>query len=105
MHHAAFSDEAYHLFRKYQMHVHQQTEDEVTRDGYERFLVKGPLYNDTNQGVTLAPKELPEELQGLVQVDTCQFVPYGAYHQHYRLDGQLIAVAVLDVLPKVYFTE
>lgn len=32
---------------------------------------------------------------------------YGSYHQLYRLDGTLIAMAVLDVLPKcvssVYF--
>jgi arginine-tRNA-protein transferase len=102
LHRAAFSDESFHLFKKYQMTVHHEAEDEVSRDGYERFLVKGPLYNGNDQhGVALNRKELPEELQGLVEVDTCQFVPYGAYHQHYRLDGKLIAVAVLDVLPKV----
>ena len=32
---------------------------------------------------------------------------YGSYHQLYKLDGQLIALAVLDILPKcvssVYF--
>lgn len=32
---------------------------------------------------------------------------FGSFHQHYRLDGKLIAVAVLDILPhcvsSVYF--
>ncbi|CAN0529191.1 unnamed protein product, partial [Ectocarpus sp. 12 AP-2014] len=27
-------------------------------------------------------------------------VPYGSYHQLYRIDGKLIAVGVVDVLPK-----
>lgn len=102
LHRAAFSTESYCLFKKYQMHVHREAEDEVSRDGYERFLVKGPLCNDTEQrGVVRTRTDVPAELRGLVECDTCHFVPYGAYHQHYRLDGKLIAVAVLDVLPQV----
>lgn len=27
-------------------------------------------------------------------------MPYGSYHQLYRIDGKLIAVGVVDVLPK-----
>lgn len=27
-------------------------------------------------------------------------VPYGSYHQLYRIDGKLIAVGVVDILPK-----
>jgi arginine-tRNA-protein transferase len=83
------------------MAVHHEAEDEVTREGFERFLVRGPLYNECAAGVALTERALPAEWRGLVELDCAPFVPYGAYHQHYRLDGQLIAVAVLDVLPKV----
>lgn len=27
-------------------------------------------------------------------------VPYGSYHQLYRIDGRLVAVGVVDILPK-----
>ena len=27
-------------------------------------------------------------------------VPYGSYHQLYRIDGKLVAVGVVDILPK-----
>ncbi|XP_047138842.1 arginyl-tRNA--protein transferase 1 isoform X2 [Hydra vulgaris] len=68
------------LFIKYQMLIHKESIEDCSEAKFLRFLVKGPLE--------------PESI-------------YGAYHQQYYLDGNLIAVGVLDILPlavsSVYF--
>lgn len=62
------------------------------REGFRRFLVQSPLVcppqsphgNEPEQGGAGAAKEEEADFQ----------VPYGSYHQLYRLDGRLIAVRV-----------
>jgi arginine-tRNA-protein transferase len=80
---ASFSRDAYLLYKKYQMAVHNDKEDELTEKKYVNFLVESPLQPDPSQ------------------------THYGSFHQKYYIDDQLIAVAVLDVLPQcvssVYF--
>lgn len=76
---ATFS-EVYSLFKKYQMSVHKETEEDCTEMGYRRFLCDSPLI----------PNKGPEAW-------SCD---YGSYHQHYRIDGKLVAVGVVDILPK-----
>ncbi|XP_043193463.1 arginyl-tRNA--protein transferase 1-like isoform X1 [Amphibalanus amphitrite] len=63
---------SYQVYKQYQMAVHGDTEDKCCMRTFERFLCATPL------------KGAP---------------PYGAYHHQYWLDGELIAVGVLDVLP------
>jgi len=79
-------EESFQLFKKYQMKIHEDKEDEWAESGFKEFLCDSPLAY--------------EEVEG------CQ-VLLGAYHQHYLLDGKLIAVGVLDILPgcvsSVYF--
>lgn len=99
---ASSSEEKYQLYRKYQSRVHGQSDDQISNlRGFQRFLVQssliltlpstGKALNETEEAqwrqLRIYTSHLPEEL------------PYGCYHQEYRLDGQLIAVGVLDILP------
>lgn len=78
-------DESYGVYKKYQMAVHKDTPDECTEEQYKRFLVKTPYFS----GDTTAP------------------LTYAPFHHQYVLDGKIIAVGVLDILPycisSVYF--
>lgn len=80
-----FTEEKYDLFHDYQQHVHHEGPDEISRMGFKRFLCGSPIERRTEP----SGKKL------------------GSYHHCYRLDGRLIAMAVLDLLPHavsgVYF--
>jgi arginine-tRNA-protein transferase len=80
-----FTDEKYELFHDYQQNVHKEGPSEISRAGFKRFLCSSPLERRTEP----SGKKL------------------GSYHHCYRLDGRLIAMAVLDLLPHavsgVYF--
>ena len=80
-----FTEEKYDLFHDYQHHVHHEGPSEISRAGFKRFLCSSPLERRTEP----SGKKL------------------GSYHHCYRLDGRLIAMAVLDLLPHavsgVYF--
>uniref|UniRef100_A0A1I7XGQ3 arginyltransferase n=1 Tax=Heterorhabditis bacteriophora TaxID=37862 RepID=A0A1I7XGQ3_HETBA len=71
------ADESYLLYVKYQNTVHNDKDS--SKAGYKRFLVDSPLFNDDNSGILPA---------------------FGSYHQWYILDGRLIAVGVVDILPR-----
>ena len=71
--------ESYELYKKYQMTVHKDTEDECNEKQYRRFLCDSPLI--PKQGAAGWPCD------------------YGSYHHHYRIDGKLVAVGVVDFLP------
>ncbi|KAK8391328.1 hypothetical protein O3P69_017143 [Scylla paramamosain] len=70
---------SYAVFRKYQLEVHHDSECECDEMSYQNFLVDGPL-------LPWQPGNGPE--QG-----------YGSFHHQYWMDGRLIAVGVLDILP------
>lgn len=86
--HDELTDEKYELFKNYQIHVHHEDPTEVSSSSFKRFLCSSPLRRVTKQ------KGDAER-------------PMGAFHQCYRLDGRLIAMGVLDLLPHsvsgVYF--
>uniref|UniRef100_A0A0W0FCF3 arginyltransferase n=1 Tax=Moniliophthora roreri TaxID=221103 RepID=A0A0W0FCF3_MONRR len=81
---SSYTSEKYKLFEKYQSNIHK---DSSSPRGFKRFLQEPIPYGHP------PPSHLPTH--------------YGSYHQLYRLDGELIAVAVLDILPScvssVYF--
>jgi arginine-tRNA-protein transferase len=77
-----FDQEEFVLYRKYQTKVHK--EKTVTESSYRRFLVDTPI-------VFVPPKS------GDNTVPPCGF---GSFHQQYRIDGKLVAVGVVDILPK-----
>lgn len=83
-----FTKEKYELYSNYQQHVHHDTPSDISESGFKRFLCSSPLHKTT----------------ALVDGKTQQ---RGSFHQCYRLDGRLIAMGVLDLLPHcvsgVYF--
>ncbi|KAI8391164.1 arginine-tRNA-protein transferase [Radiomyces spectabilis] len=83
---ASYTKEKYDVYCKYQTVVHNDKKEELSTKSFKRFLVESPMK---------------------VEKTTNTSVGYGSYHQKYLLDGKLIAMAVLDILPKcvssVYF--
>ena len=79
-----FTEEKYILFDNYQRRVHHEGDSEISRRGFQRFLCSSPLHRHN-----IGSKKI------------------GSFHQMYRLDGRLIAMGVLDLLPQavsgVYF--
>ncbi|XP_052199143.1 arginyl-tRNA--protein transferase 2-like isoform X1 [Diospyros lotus] len=80
---SSFDPEEYALYRKYQIRVHNDTPEHVTESSYKRFLVDTPL-------VFVPPT-------GNGSVASCGF---GSFHQQYLIDGRLVAVGVIDILPR-----
>ncbi|KAI1173173.1 arginine-tRNA-protein transferase [Nemania sp. FL0916] len=84
-----FTEEKYAVYANYQRIVHQEPSSEITRSGFEKFLCNSPLKRETVIASDGHEKRL------------------GSYHQCYRLDGRLVAIGVLDLLPhavsSVYF--
>ena len=72
--------ESFKVFQKYQMRVHNDIESECDEGMYRRFLCDSPLM--PKKGAPGWPCD------------------YGSYHHQYRIDGKLIAVGVIDFLPK-----
>jgi arginyl-tRNA---protein transferase len=84
-----FTEEKYLVYENYQRIVHKESPSEISRSGFKKFLCHSPLRRET--------RALPD---GRTQ-------RLGSYHQCYRLDGVLVAIGVLDLLPHcvsaVYF--
>lgn len=82
------TEEKFALFENYQRIVHKEPPSKITRHGFKDFLCSSPLPRRT------------ETFDG-------QQRRLGSYHQCYRIDGQLVAIGVLDLLPQcvsaVYF--
>ncbi|MCJ1311657.1 Arginyl-tRNA--protein transferase 1 [Agyrium rufum] len=75
-----YSPEKYALFEHYQITVHKESPEHVSAAGFKRFLCSG-----LGQKTYLAAGGKSWKL--------------GSYHQCYRLDGKLVAMGVLDLLP------
>uniref|UniRef100_A0A7E4VH43 Arginyl-tRNA--protein transferase 1 n=1 Tax=Panagrellus redivivus TaxID=6233 RepID=A0A7E4VH43_PANRE len=71
-------EESYALFVKYQSSIHEDAN--TSRKGYEGFLMSSPLIT----------KPADRSIQPVL----------GSYHQQYILDGRIIAVGVIDLLPR-----
>ncbi len=76
---ASFSKEKWNVFLPYQTTIHKETESRWSHASFERFLCSG-----LDQKI-IKSKGITRKM--------------GTYHQCYRLDGKLIAVGVLDLLP------
>jgi arginyl-tRNA--protein-N-Asp/Glu arginylyltransferase len=72
---AVFHQEAFSVYKKYQKAVHKDTDDKLTPEQYTNFLCKSPLVQKEENS------------------------PYGGFHHHYLLDGKIVAVGVVDILP------
>jgi len=86
---AEFSKEKFDLYKQYQINIHCDQAENITEETFNNFLCRSPLV--TRAGPTV---------QGLR-------ISYGSFHQCYRVDGRLVALGVIDLLPHavsgVYF--
>ncbi|XP_037659898.1 arginyl-tRNA--protein transferase 1 isoform X4 [Choloepus didactylus] len=71
--------ESYQIYKRYQMVIHKDPPDKPTVSQFTRFLCSSPL-----------------EVETLPNGPDCG---YGSFHQQYWLDGKIIAVGVIDILP------
>lgn len=104
---ASYTEEKFKLYSSYQEEIHHEAGD-ADSSGFKQFLVESPLVVST-----CASRESCSDPQQPQAIDYPSGRPehlpteYGAYHQLYRLDGQLIAMGVIDILPNcvssVYF--
>lgn len=88
---SSYTEEKFKLYQSYQLNIHHEAKE--GSNGFKRFLVESPLHSDAIPYPATPPDHLPRT--------------YGSYHQLYRVDGELIAMGVIDVLPfcvsSVYF--
>lgn len=84
-----FTQEKFAVYDNYQTVVHRDEPDSRTAKGFKQFLCNSPLRRQTIVGQDGRKRNV------------------GSYHQCYRLDGKLVAIGVLDLLPdcvsSVYF--
>lgn len=85
---SSFDQEEYELYKRYQLRVHNDEPESISKTSYKRFLVDTPL-------IEVLPSSDGDDDDE--NVPPCGF---GSYHQQYRVDGRLIAVGVIDILPK-----
>ncbi|KAL8734700.1 MAG: hypothetical protein Q9166_001356 [cf. Caloplaca sp. 2 TL-2023] len=74
-----YTEEKYKLYENYQLNVHKERSGEFSRTGFQRFLCSG--LGQSHRVINGMKQKL------------------GSYHQCYRLDGRLVAMGVLDLLP------
>ncbi|XP_068617683.1 arginyl-tRNA--protein transferase 1 [Battus philenor] len=83
----ATAKETHEVYVKYQMRIHGDTAEKCSEPKFKDFLVQSPLLEEHTE---VGPPS-----------------GYGSFHQQYWLDGKIIAVGVIDILPKcvssVYF--
>ncbi|CAH2984087.1 unnamed protein product [Chilo suppressalis] len=83
----ATAKETHRVYVKYQTVIHNDKIEKCTEPKFRDFLVQSPLIEEYRD-----------------EGPTCG---YGSFHQQYWLDGNIIAVGVIDILPKcvssVYF--
>lgn len=105
---AQYEEESYQLFRKYQMRVHGEGPDEVSKKGYNRFLVESPLIAEAfDRPLPEAPvtgSQRDASNPSILEVLETKFIEQGLPRSAIRfcvlmLDGELHAVgAALDEL-------
>lgn len=71
-----FNSEEFKIYKKYQIAIHKDQPNEVTKEGYTRFLCRSPLKQEKSGQLTL-----------------------GSFHLQYLFDNQIVAVSVIDILP------
>ncbi|XP_047668361.1 arginyl-tRNA--protein transferase 1 isoform X10 [Tachysurus fulvidraco] len=72
-------DASYQVYKLYQTGIHHDPPDKPSESQFKRFLCDSPLEAETS-------------LDG-------PDMGYGSFHQQYWLDGRIVAVGVIDILP------
>ena len=122
------TQERYQLYKKYQMTIHGDKEEDITELRYAQFLVDSPLYdpNDSassnsdiasiyplytssssssslgqstnNNSNSSSNSSSSSSKLTSSQAHQQHLNMYGTFHQLYRIDNKLIAVGVIDIL-------
>ncbi|KAJ2854130.1 Arginyl-tRNA--protein transferase 1, partial [Coemansia asiatica] len=89
-----YSDEKYRVFEKYQRTIHN---DDTTPERFSSFLCMSPLVHHHCGQDLLSQQEISQDAEHLRTL-----LPHGlgSYHMCYYIDGALVAVGVIDVLPR-----
>ena len=88
-------EESFQVYRKYQVAIHKDKPSKCTANQFTRFLCNSSLIQGggCTTGIILDGDFFPNG--------------FGAYHQQYLIDGKIVCVGVLDILPhcvsSVYF--
>ncbi|KAJ1341578.1 hypothetical protein BSLG_003851 [Batrachochytrium salamandrivorans] len=110
---AEFTQETFDLYKKYQIAIHKDPPSRIQPQQFIQFLVDSPIVSELINDDALCTSSLSDaSLLRCWQVSSespaqqpC--ASYGSFHQKYYIDNILVAVAVLDILPKcvssVYF--
>lgn len=106
---SSYTPEKFALYNKYQEEIHHDLRNSPS--GFRNFLVDSPLTVIINAFTALSISDFQ-----VVQAEPIPYnspppshlpIEYGSYHQLYRLDGELIAMSIIDILPNcvssVYF--
>lgn len=73
-------NESYNVYKKYQVAIHKDKPDSITKKQFTRFLCNSSLIQEP------IPRSGSPGKQ------------FGAYHQQYLIDGRIVCVGVVDVL-------
>ena len=85
-------DERFQIYKKYQMNIHKEKEEETTKSSYNRAWGTTDLID--NKGI-----KLPSDLNKKTKHPEMYPKKYGTYNFIHRLDGKIIAVGIWDILP------
>lgn len=71
-----------------------------SRSPYFAHLTRTPLFVPVRVSIMFEKGATQGECSEMTEGQDSLSVPYGSYHQLYRIDGKLVAVGVVDILPK-----
>ena len=86
------NNERFKVYKKYQMNIHKDPESEVTMNDYDRAWGTNNLKD--NIGI-----KLPEDLALKTKHPELYPKKYGCYNLIHRIDGKIVAVGIIDILP------
>ena len=86
------SDERHKVYKKYQMNIHKDSEFEASQSRYNRSWGTDNLTD--NIGI-----KLPEDLASKTKHPELYPKKYGCYNLIHRIDGKIVAVGIIDILP------
>ncbi|WVO16555.1 hypothetical protein L204_104234 [Cryptococcus depauperatus] len=97
---AQATQESFQLYKSYQISIHKDEPEDCNMESFDRFLCSNTF--------VITPIKYANAEAGKRGVKEGKLPRnYGAYHLHYRIDGKLVGISVLDIVPhgvsSVYF--
>lgn len=107
---SVFSREKFQLYKKYQMAVHNDKDEDVTESSFKRFLCDTPFPRSEVDGTNRQWNDLNSWIENWSQEKsphTLKNRRIGPVHECWYLHDKLIAVSIMDFLPtgvsSIYF--